>query len=723
VGCHEQEAELFAGSHHDLAMQPANAETVLGDFDDASFTHFGSTSRFFRRDGGYWVTTDGPDGVATDYPIAYTFGVLPLQQYLVPYPGGRLQVLPLCWDTRPVAEGGQRWFHLYPDEAIPAGDVLHWTGPNQTWNFQCAECHSTGLVRNYHPESDDYATTWTEIDVSCEACHGPGAEHLAWAERQQGAESGLVALTEADPAVWVIDEQTGLAARSHPRSSQVQKDTCARCHGRRSLIEARHRFDRSLLDNQVPALLEDALYHADGQPLDEVFVHGSFLQSRMFAAGVTCSDCHDPHALTVRGVGNAACAGCHSPQVFDRPEHHHHDPSGAGAACIDCHMPGTTFMVVDARRDHAFRIPRPDLSAELGTPDACTACHVDRTTEWAAEAALSWWGAERSAQQHYGQVLAAGRRQAIGSGHGLARLVRDEEQSAIVRASALVLLAEQPGGASPDDLARAASASEPLLRLAAARAGDSLAPAERWDTLGGLLDDELLAVRLEAARALAGLSGDGIAAALTTALGRAVDEYRQVQRLDAERPEAQLNLGLLAARLGDWSTAEEAYRRAQRLGPHFQPVAINLSDLYRVLGRDAEGLIVLEQALDLDPTSAQLQHACGLALVRLGRLDEGVLALGKAARAAPEHSRFQYVWAVALGSTGQRERAVETLRLALVDHPGDRDILFALTTYLAEGGELVEALVSARLLSVLAPDDAAVNKLVAQLQADAAADR
>jgi len=705
-------------------MQPADEETVLGDFDDALFTHFGNTSRFFRRDGGYWVTTDGPDGVARDYPIAYTFGVQPLQQYLVPFPGGRLQVLPLCWDTRPVTEGGQRWFHLYPDEAIPPGDVLHWTGTNQTWNFQCAECHSTGLVRNYRPDSDDYATTWTEIDVSCEACHGPGAEHLAWAGGQIGEDSGLaVSLADPHPAVWEFDEETGIAARDQPRTSWAQSETCARCHARRSLIEERHRFGRQLLDNQVPALLEASLYHADGQPLDEVFVYGSFLQSRMHRAGVTCSDCHDPHALTVRGSGNAACAGCHLPERFDTPAHHHHEQLGAGSACVDCHMPTTNFMVIDARRDHGFRIPRPDLSAELGTPNACTACHADRTPDWAARSAREWWGEGRSVVSHFGQVLADGRRQTMGSADGLAQLARDEEESVIVRASALSLLADHPGGAPLEVLAEVASASEPLLRMAAARAGENLASGARWVTIGGLLDDEFRAVRIEAARVLAGISADGVGDELIAARERALDEYRQVQWVDAERPEAHLNLGLLAARLGDWPAAEASYHRAARLGPDFQPVAINLADLYRVLGRDVEGLTVLEQALSRDPASAQLHHAHGLVLVRLGRHDEGLRALERAASAAPGESRFQYVWAVALASVGERERAVESLRVALRDHPGDRDMLFALTTYLAEAGELAEALATARLLSVLSPDDPAVARLFSQLQAEAASER
>ncbi len=184
-GCHQSEMAAWRGSQHALAMQAATAQTVLGNFDDASFTHAGLTSRFFRRDGGFFVSTDGPDGKLAEFQIRYTFGVYPLQQYLIAFPDGRLQALGIAWDARPKDRGGQRWFHLYPDRTLHAGDPLHWTGIDQTWNFMCAECHVTELHKNYDAAGNTYATTWAEIGVGCEACHGPGSAHVAWAGRQQ----------------------------------------------------------------------------------------------------------------------------------------------------------------------------------------------------------------------------------------------------------------------------------------------------------------------------------------------------------------------------------------------------------------------------------------------------------------------------------------------------------------------------------------------------------
>ena len=372
VRCHRVQSNYWSGSHHDLAMQEVSDFTVLGDFNDMTFTYAGMTSTFFKRDGRFFVRTDGPDGELTEYPIAYTFGAVPLQQYLVEFPGGRLQVLSICWDTRPAAQGGQRWFHLYPDEKIDHNDELHWTGRQQNWNYMCAECHSTHVVKGYLEAEDRYETTWSELDVSCEACHGPGSAHVAWArerEKRKGQEEVLdspaaagdmeLAVRFKDPQEvhWAIDLETGTAKRSVPRESHFEVETCGRCHARRSPIDEEYRYGRPLLDTHRVALLDEALYYPDGQILEEVYVYGSFLQSRMYAAGVTCSDCHDPHSGGLYAEGNGLCARCHAPHRFDTPEHHFHKAESTGALCVECHMPVRSYMVVDPRHDHSLRIP------------------------------------------------------------------------------------------------------------------------------------------------------------------------------------------------------------------------------------------------------------------------------------------------------------------------------------------------------------------------------
>ncbi|MGI9627434.1 MAG: multiheme c-type cytochrome, partial [Longimicrobiales bacterium] len=367
--CHQVEASAWAGSHHDLAMQEADASTILADFEAADFDASGVTYGFLRRDGAHFVRTPGADGVTADHRVEYVFGVDPLQQYLVSLDGGRLQALNVAWDSRPEDEGGQRWFHLYPDERVDTSNPLHWTRLSQNWNYMCAECHSTGLSKGYDLEARSYETTWSEINVSCEACHGPGSGHVEIAESgSRAAESGwgVPAPLGDQGRQWTFLPEAHIASLPEPAVPSAEIETCAHCHARRSTISEGRLAGTPLLDTDHVSLLREGLYHPDGQIQDEVYVYGSFVQSKMYRAGVTCSDCHDPHTLQLRRPGNALCGGCHLATVYDTSEHHYHPLESAGASCVECHMPASTYMVVDPRRDHSMRVPRPDLSESIG---------------------------------------------------------------------------------------------------------------------------------------------------------------------------------------------------------------------------------------------------------------------------------------------------------------------------------------------------------------------
>jgi Flp pilus assembly protein TadD len=708
-------------------MQPATSETVLGDFDDAEITAHGTTSTFFRRDDRFWVRTDGPDGALHEYAIDHVFGVTPLQQYLVAFPGGRYQVLPLCWDTRSETDGGQRWFHLYEAEeaagAIDHADPLHWTGIYQNWNYVCAECHSTDLRRNYDLAADRYDTTWAEIDVSCEACHGPGSRHVAWARAAaDGADTGAYAdlgltvrLKDDDGGSWIMDPATGTAERSPARASHAQVEACARCHARRTPI-GEYEHGRPLLDTHRLSLLEERLYHADGQIRDEVYVYGSFLQSRMHRAGVTCSDCHDPHTGRVIAPGNVLCSQCHQPSRFDTPEHHFHDPDGAGASCVECHMPERTYMVVDPRRDHSIRVPRPDLSVALGTPNACNGCHDDRTAAWAAEAVVAWYGADRRREPHFGTALHAGRRGGPGADQALADLADDPEQPGIARATALTLLARSPSPRTASAVRRGLRDADPLVRAAAAGAMAMVPPEERADALVPLLDDPVKLVRLQAADVLADVPPASLAPDQREAVDRGVTEYVQAELASADRPEAHLNTGVMVARRGMLEAAESAYRAAIRLDPGRAEPYVNLADLYRMTGRDEDGERVLRDALDVVRDPAVVHHALGLVLVRRGETADAVVALGEAARLDPDDPRLSFVHAIALDSAGRRAEGLRVLEETLERHPYDRDTLVALATMNRDAGERGRALRYARRLLALMPEDDGVLQLVAELE-------
>ena len=724
-GCHAREAELWKASHHALAMQKADEKTVLGDFQDAGFRHAGVTTTFSRRDGRFFVRTDGADGRLQDFPVEYTFGVEPLQQYLVPAAGGRYQALSIAWDARPTDRGGRRWFHLYPDEEVPAGDLLHWTGAYQNWNFMCAECHSTNLRKGYRVDQDRYETSWTDLSVGCEACHGPGSEHVAWAKREPGRARGLaegtmgltLSLKDTDGGSFLMERKTGIAKRSPARTSHVEVETCARCHARRGALTDDYVPGRPIMDTHRVALLDEELYYPDGQILGEVYEYGSFLQSKMHAGGVTCHDCHDPHSAGLVASGNAVCARCHLPGRFDTPSHHHHAAGSAGSRCVTCHMPTKQFMGIDARHDHSIRIPRPDLTLKIGSPNACAPCHADRPARWAAEETLTWWGSGKLSPPHYGEVIDAGRRGLPGAGSALSALATDTTKPAIVRGTAASLLGSNASTDSLSALRAALRDPEPLVRAGALLALEGADRAALSALAAPLLADRIRSIRVQAAGMLAGISPEGLGEAERKALTSGLQEYRATQEFIADSPEGALNLGLLDARTGQTAAAEQEYRRAIRMAPGFAPAYVNLADLYRALGRDGEGEQVLREGMRAVPGGAALHHALGLLLVREKKTPQALVELKKATELDARNPRFAYVYAVALESSGRIEQALAALRAAHAMRPSDRDVLIALATFSRKKGDVAAALAYARQLAAQNPADTGAQQLLQELGA------
>jgi len=688
--CHNRQLTEWQRSQHQAAMAEANDRSVKGDFNDAQFTYAGTTSRFFRRDGKFFVRTDGPEGRLRDFEIKYTFGVDPLQQYLVAFDDGRVQALSIAWDTRPKEQGGQRWFHLYPREQIRSDDELHWTRPAQNWNNMCADCHSTALRKNYDAASNQFHTSWAEISVGCEACHGPGSRHVAWASKRSRSDStlGLMArLTERHGVTWNVSATSGNATRSTPRATDHEIETCAQCHSRRSQIADGYEAGKPIFDYYRPALLTRPAYYPDGQQRDEVYTWGSFLQSRMYAHGVTCSDCHNPHTGKVRASGNALCASCHLPAKYDTPAHHHHTQTSAGASCVSCHMPTTTYMVVDPRHDHSLRIPRPDLSVALGTPNACTNCHTNRDARWAARSVRVWYGPEPHGYQRFAQSFASADAGAAGAQSLLAVLAGDDNQPAIARATAL---AELSGASTPEAFAAIATGvrdPSPVVRLAALRPLEQVAPPQRVQLAGSLLADSTRTVRIAAARLLAGIPPSLMSLEQYSAFQRASAEFIDAQRQNADRAESRANLGTFLALLGDMTSGETELKSAIRLDARFVPAYVNLADLYRGVGRDADGERLLREGVTRAPGSAVLHYALGLVLTRLNRSDSALHEFDRAASLDPQNARFAYVHAVALHSAGRVDAAITKLQSVLTLHPADGDVLNALVNFARARGD------------------------------------
>jgi predicted CXXCH cytochrome family protein len=698
--CHQQAYQAWRSSHHYQAMLPATAESVVGAFDGRSFEYAGVASRFFRDGDRYLVETDDENGELKVFEVAYTFGFYPLQQYLVAFPDGRYQALNIVWDSRPQDAGGQRWIHLYPEDApdspepVRHDDLVHWTGSFQNWNGRCAACHSTGLEKNYSPSSRSYRTHWQEINVACEACHGPAAAHVEWAraaasgqdETDPGPHKGFThTLDDRGPFGPSADGDKRILSRQDGKRPNTQVETCAACHARRSELAEGH-AGGSFDDRYRLALIEPGLYFADGQVRDEVYVYGSFLQSKMHAAGVVCSNCHEPHSNALRAPGNALCSQCHDAAVYDQASHHRHQAGAGGTACVDCHMPARTYMVVDDRRDHSFRVPEPRLSVELGVPNACSQCHEDRGAQWAVDA-LAEWGVGDTTRAGHAAVLAAawaGRPAALPD---LLALAVDEAKPAILRASAVQASGNFPLRGTLASIAQVLYSDDNLVRSAAVRTLDELPAEQRYALLKSLVADPVKSVRLAVAQQLAIVPPGQLPPEEAEALAALQQEYLESLRLNADLPEEQMNLGLYQQATGDPTAAEQAYREALRLAPAFVPALLNLADLYRANGLDQQAAPLLQRAIDLAPGDAAPQYALGLLLIRQRQLDAALGHLRQATTLDPANARYSYVYGVAQWESGRQQEAVATLEAALASHPGNRDLLSALASYYQQLGE------------------------------------
>lgn len=718
ANCHATENEAWASSHHAHAMDRATSQTVLGDFSGVSATHFSSSARFWRDGERFLVETEDADGQPATFEISDTFGITPLQQYLVRFPDGRRQPLPWAWDSRPKAEGGQHWIHVYKDD-VPANDPLHWTGVLQTWNHMCAECHSTALQKGYDLDKDSYQTTFSEISVGCESCHGPGAGHLAWAEKKPHSDTPLKGfsstVTVRGPVDWTPDPETGSPTASvlHPDGDEVE--LCARCHARRGQISEDWQPGQPLTQTHLPAFLSADLFEADGQMLDEVFNDHAFKQSKMYAKGVVCSDCHNPHSGALKAPGAQVCAQCHLPEKFETTTHSGH-PIGPGMPdCISCHMPERTYMRVDARHDHSFRIPRPDLSASIGTPNSCNSCHTDRTPGWAANAVQNWHGAPAKGFQTYSETFHEARQGDPAARAKLIALAKAPEAPAIARATALEELARFPSIATLQAITKGLKGTDPQMRIGALHALAGAPQRERLSLAGSLLEDPVLAVRSSAAQLLSDVQPDTLPAEERKRLQSALTAHEAELRLNADRPEGRANYASYLINRGDRTGAERQLRAGLKQAPGFAALSVNLADLVRQNGDEAAAEAILREGITNTTAPAPLHHALGLSLVRQKRMPEAAAELRLAHDLAPENTHYAYVFAVLLQSMGNQTQSSAVVAKALERNPFDPELL-ALALNEAMGRREEESVLKyATRLSALRPEDVQITRLIRYL--------
>ncbi|MCI0359483.1 MAG: hypothetical protein L0211_13485 [Planctomycetaceae bacterium] len=769
IECHAPEHADWTGSHHDLAMDVATDQSVLGDFSGATLDHYGVTSRMFKRDGKFFINTEGPDGQLADFEIKYVFGVDPLQQYMVEFDRpadmpasevARLQVLRVSWDTK-----AKRWFHLDPPdvrEKLDPSDDLHWTGIAQRWNNMCADCHSTNLQKNFDVATLTYHTTWSEIDVSCEACHGPGSLH--------------VRLAKAPSPFW--DRKRGYALASLKgqgttfAATQGQIQACAPCHSRRRIISGGYTAGCNYHDYFSNELLTSTSYHADGQILDEVYEYGSFVQSKMYHKGIKCTDCHDPHTARLKHEGNKVCTECHqhSPGKYDGAIHHRHADGKPGALCVNCHMPQTTYMAVDPRRDHSFRVPRPDLSVQFGTPNACTGCHLRderlpgegagasqepgagsqvlaradlknaeyadwlrlaargdveikahlaRVDRWADATYDKWYGKQRKREPHFTEALATAREHAGDAPQKLTALLKNRDMPAIARATAATELAAYAASDSSAFAALGESLDDrdATVRAAAVTSLQSDDPQFLFRAITKSLADERRIVRIEAARSMARLPTGDFRGPERQAMQKAVDEAFAAGAVDNDRAGGHLVQGVLHEYLRKTEEAESAYRTAMRVEPQSVGPRANLSDL---LDRRRTEIIQqvqqFAQARNVEAAQELLAQA-GPLEDEANRLRDAELSLlERDALLLPDNAGLQRQLGFLRHLQGWHKEAGRSFEAAHRLEPRDPIFMYALAIYFKDTGRPRDALPLVQRLKQLQPNSTHVERLEAELK-------
>lgn len=705
VECHKIENDLWTGSHHDLAMDTATVETVLGNFNNYEFTHKGVTHRMFTREGRFYINTQGPGGEFGDFQVAYTFGYTPLQQYLVPFGGGRLQCLPIAWDSE-----RETWFHLgdtiYSDADLDPGNWLYWTNQAQNWNGMCADCHSTNLQKNYDPATGTFNTTWSEIDVSCEACHGPSSQHIEWANLPEGSRP--------------MDINTGLVVRTGDLDNNELLNLCARCHSRRAIMSDYDNNNDDLLNYMIPQLITQPIYHADGQILEEDYVYGSFTQSKMWEKEVKCNDCHNSHSAKTILDDNSLCLQCHRPDIYDDPSHHFHKMPeeggehlinrvkpeykvGTGSQCVNCHMVGQYYMGNDYRRDHSFRIPRPDLTLSIGTPNACNDCHTDKTVRWSQDYIEKWYGERKRA--HYGETFAAAAEMNPVAVPGLVKYAGNELFPVMVRATAVSLLGNFNDSISRSAIERALSDPVSLVRHSAVTSYSPTDAGSFEKIMTPLVNDPVKGIRIEAAIRLSEMPEELLSEPVRKARKAALEEYESVNLYVADFPGGRYNLGIMHSNAGNLEKAAESYRAAIRIDPLFYMAKVNLAMVYTRQGKNSEAEKLLREVIAENPGLVEVNYSLALLLAELGKIEESRSYFLRAIELMPDRPRILYNLALFENSQGNIKLAEEYLVKALQKEPDNYDFLYAICAFLIENGQNSKAIIYAERMVEKYPGD------------------
>jgi len=683
--CHKDAYQQWRQSLHIRMTKPIAEATVVGDFSGAAtLDDHGRAFAFGTADGTPFMRIAFGTAKPETFRVDYTLGAKRYQGYLSTMADGRIYVLPAFWHIE-----SRRWVDWKEITPIPEGahDL------RQIWNTNCFNCHGTNIAQGFDVAAKRYKSTWTEMGIGCEACHGPGKPHVELMEAwEKNPESKPAYDTSAKNR-----ELSGLLKIFSPRTATPRQtyDTCAYCHGNKQNVFLGFRAGDHYDDYALPFLISEPLpendyqgeFWPDGRP-NRFNRPQALTMSGCFKAGqAVCTSCHLSHGsrnpfslkvnITQGRSGDLLCVQCHSgasgassasgarllpvsqgvrdpiaPWSNEAIEQHtFHKADSAGSRCISCHMSDVNWRLLIRRRDHTFQAPVPETTAAFGVPNACTTCHDDRTPEWAARQMDQWWG---DGSRRQASTSLADTMYRAGSGDaralpGLARLAVDRSQGLLVRASAVEFMQQLALGTAGTGNSDAQSQTSFGRGAAGGGKRQRMPPAaltpEQVNALIGAASDPEPIVRAQAVNALlAAGTRDRIVPPIVARLN---DSSRIVR---ARAAEALLALGIssLPGAIGQQlARAQDEYAQSLQDFPDAATNHSALGWLDAERNRTAEASAALDRAMSLDPRAARPLVIKGVIAARENRFNDAIDLWKKAKAVEPAYPNIDQLIAEA----------------------------------------------------------------------------
>lgn len=679
--CHERFYELWATSHHGLAMQPYTATFAKAHLtpQTRAITIGGSEYRALIEAGAGCVREEGPQG-SKQYPIVHVMGGKNVYYFLTPMERGRLQTVPVAYDVRTktwfdTAASGVRHF-----PGAGADDPVHWSDPLYTFNTSCHGCHVSQLSTNYDLKTDTYRTTWAEPGINCEACHGSGTEHVRVCE----------AAAQGNPP----EDLKIISTRVF--SAEQLNAMCNSCHAKLSPISNGFTPGDRYFDHFDLVTLEHPDFYPDGRDLGENYTMTIWRMSPCAKSGkLDCRHCHTSSGrYRFKNVENpnGACLPCHEQRVANAAEHTHHEAGSEGNKCVACHMPTTDFARM-TRSDHSMRPPMPAASLRFKSPNACNICHDDQDAAWADEQVKQWHADEyQKPVLEWASLLDAARRGDWRCLDAVLAYIASGDREEVPAAS---LLRSLRGCDSPKKwpgVIKALQEDEsPLVRAAAAEALDGYLTAESLRALLDATADEYRLVRIRAASALAEIPPERLRHEYQMQVRRATNELLEALKALPDNYTSHYNLGNFHMQRRDRDRALSSYLTAIKLRPDFVPAHVNVGFVYNAKGQNDKAEASFRQALALDPNNAAVHLNLGMLLGEMKRPKEAQQSFRDALRADPNSATAAYNLGVLI-SANRPEEGLQWCRKAHQLRPDDPRYAYTYAFYLVENRKTEQAI-------------------------------